>query len=105
MTIDLNMGYYSMAMDEKSKYLCVTCLPWGLYRYKMLPMGIKVATDVFQSAMANLFCDLEGVIVYIDDILVIGAGPFDEHMKIVDEVLRRLEVQGMQVNPLKSFWA
>ena len=68
-------------------------------------MGIKVATDVFQLAMANLFCDLEGVIVYIDDILVIGAGPFDEHMKVVNKVLRRLEAQGMQVNPLKSFWA
>ena len=83
------MGYYSMALSEAAKKPCVTCLPWGLYQYNMLPMGVKVATNVFQEAMTSLFDYLEGVIVC---------------MKIVSEVLRRLEYQGLQVNPLKSFW-
>ena len=37
----------------------VTILPWGLYSYNMLPMGIAVATDVFQQAMGELFADME----------------------------------------------
>ena len=49
--VDLNMGYYSMDLDEESKKRCVTCLTWGLYAYNMLPMGIKVATDIFQEVM------------------------------------------------------
>ena len=103
--IDLNMGYYSMRLDDESRQKCVTCLPWGLYAYNMLPMGIKVASDVFQAAMAALFADLDCVVVYIDDILIIGAGSYEEHLETVAEVLRRLEVKGMQVNPSKSFWA
>jgi hypothetical protein len=43
-TIDLNMGYYSMPLSDEAKKLCVISLPWGLYRYNMLPMGIKPAT-------------------------------------------------------------
>ena len=103
--IDLVMGYYSMWLDKLSREYCTTCLPWGLYRYNMLPMGVKVASDVFQAAMAELFNDLNGVIVYIDDIIILGTEDYEDHVKIVSEVLRRLEYQGMQVNPLKSFWA
>ena len=57
----------------------------------MLPIGIKVSSDVFQSAMSGIFIDLEGVIVYIDAIIIIRANNFEEQMKIVNEVLRRLE--------------
>jgi hypothetical protein len=40
-TIDLNMGYYSMPLSENSKQYCVTSLPWGLYQYNMLTMGVN----------------------------------------------------------------
>ena len=90
MCIDLNMGYYSMSLSEASKKLCVTCLPWGLYQYNMLHMGVKVATDVFQQEMSSLFNDLEGVIVHLDGIIILGSASFEEHMKILSEVLRRL---------------
>ena len=103
--LDLNMGYYSMELDDESKKKCVTALPWGLYRYNVLPMGIKVAPDIFQAAMGDLFADMPEVIVYLDDVLIIGAGTLKEHFEIVDEVLRRLDKKGMQVNPEKSFWA
>ena len=68
-------------------------------------MGIKVASDVFQEGMGELFADMEEVVVYIDDILVIGTGSYEEHLSIVNEVLRRLKEQGMQVNAEKSSWA
>lgn len=42
-TLDLNMGYYSMELDDEAKALCVISLPWGLYQYNALPQGIKVA--------------------------------------------------------------
>ena len=103
--IDLNMGYYSMRLDEESQKKCVTCLPWGLYAYKMLPMGLKIASDVFQEAMGELFNDMEEVIVYIDDILVIGTDSYKKHLAVVQEVLTRLEDKGMQVNADKSSWA
>ena len=54
-TIYLNMGYYAMPLSAKSKTYCVISLPWGLYQYNMLPMGILVAADIFQEAMGGLF--------------------------------------------------
>jgi hypothetical protein len=103
-TIDLNMGYYSMALDDEAKALCVISLPWGLYQYNALPQGIKVATDIFQERMGVLFLDMKVVIVYMDDIIILGYSDFETHLKDVEEVLRRLQTTGFQVNPDKCIW-
>jgi len=104
-TIDLNMGYYSMELDEFSKQLCVIVLPWGLYRYTALPMGIKPASDIFQQAMGTLFKDRPNIGVYLDDIIIFGFTSFEQHMKDVDEALTRLSHQGLQINSSKCVWA
>ena len=46
-TLDLNMVYYSMALDEESKLYCAIVLSWVIYRYNILPMGILVVCDIF----------------------------------------------------------
>ena len=102
--IDLNMGYYAIEMDEAAKKICTIVLPWGFYQYNMLPMGLIIATDVFQARMNDLVGELPYVIVFLDDILIIGNTTFDEHLEQVFTVLKRLLEAGMQVNPLKSFW-
>jgi hypothetical protein len=89
-TLDLNMGYYSMPLDDDSKALCVTVLPWGLYQYNALPMGIKPATDIFQERMSSLFYDLRQIVVYMDDLKALGFLDFDDHLNLLHEVLRRL---------------
>ena len=99
------MGYYAMTLDEESKMYCAIVLPWGIYRYNMLPMGILVACDIFQAAMGALFQDLEKLFVYLDDLIVLGNGTFKEHMSEVDETLSRLLTKGLQINFAKYVWA
>jgi dihydroorotate dehydrogenase len=41
------------------------------YKYKRLPMGIKIAPDVFQDVMSNLAQDMEYVKTYLDDLLIL----------------------------------
>ena len=48
-----------------------TILLWGKYKYKKLPMGTACAPDIFQEIMNNLLGDLDFVIVYLDDILIL----------------------------------
>ncbi len=103
-TLDLNMGYYSMPLDDDSKALCVTVLPWGLYQYNALPMGIKPDTDIFQERMSSLFYDLRQIVVYMDDLNALGFLDFDDHLTLLHEVLRRLLNAGFQVNPEKCRW-
>ena len=84
-SIDLNMGYYAIEMDEMAQKICTIVLPWGLYQYNMLPMGIIVATDIFQARMNELLGDLPYVIVFLNDILIIGNESFDDHLKQVEQ--------------------
>jgi Reverse transcriptase (RNA-dependent DNA polymerase)/Aspartyl protease len=99
--IDLSMGYYHIPLDEESQQLCTTILPWGKYRYRKLPMGIASAPDIFQSIKDELLGDLEFVRVYIDDILIVSDGTFEDHMDKLNQVLARLETAGFRANVRK----
>jgi predicted aspartyl protease len=67
-TMDLNMGFWTIPLDEESKNLCTIVLPWGKYRYLRLPMGLSCSPDIYQEKMSSLFADMVQVIVYIIDI-------------------------------------
>ena len=103
--IDLNMGYYAITLDKESKIYCLMILPWGIFRYNMVPMGILVTCDIFQSAMGTLFQNLEHLLVYLYDLLTLASGSLDEHLAEVDEVLSRLLAKGLRVNLIKLAWA
>jgi hypothetical protein len=65
--LDLNIGYYHIKLyhEADSQKLCTIVFPWrvGEYKYKCLPMGIKIAwfPDVFQNIMSKLVQDMEYV--------------------------------------------
>ena len=101
-SIDLNMGYYHITLDPFTMDICTIVFPWGKYRYRRLPMGAACAPDIFQARMSNLFQDLEYVQCYIDDLLLVTAGDFDDHLEKLDAVLQRLRDKGFQVNAAKS---
>ena len=51
-----------------------------------------------------MFSNLEKVLVYIDDIIVVVMGTFKEYIQQLAAVLTKLERKNLQVNPFKSFW-
>jgi dihydroorotate dehydrogenase len=88
--LDLNMGYYHIKLDADAHKLCTIVLPWGKYKYKRLPMGIKIAPDVFQNVMSKLVQDMEYVKTYIDDLLILTNSSFKDHLLKLEMVLARL---------------
>jgi hypothetical protein len=103
--LDLSMGYYHIPLDAESAKLCTTILPWGKYQYLRLPMGIKNSPDIFQAIMQDLLGDLEYARAYIDDILIISKGTFEEHLAQISEVLKRLDNAGFRANVRKCSFA
>jgi hypothetical protein len=95
-TLDLVMGFYNITMDEEAQRICTLILPWGKYRLTRLAMGLVIAPDVFQARIHDIFHDLEKVFSYIDDLALIDGGSFDDHYKLVDEVLTRLGKAGLK---------
>ena len=103
--IDLNMGYYHLKLDLETMKICAIVFPWGIYKYKRLPMGVACSPDIFQSKMSSLFAELDYVQAYIDDLLCLSKGTFEDHLHKLDVVLQKLSDAGLQVNAAKSNFA
>jgi hypothetical protein len=82
-SLDLNMGYYHIELSPHSKTLCTIVLPWGKYEYQRLPMGLANSPDIFQERMSELMYDLEYVRTYLDDILAITSGTWQDHLEVL----------------------
>ena len=104
-SLDLNMGYYHIKLTPNSSELCTVVLPWGKYEYLKLPMGLCNSPDIFQEKMGDLFADLETVRAYIDDLLIVTKGDWQDHLDTLETVLQRLRKAGLKVNVNKSFFA
>ena len=99
------MGYYHIKLTPKASSYCTVVLPWGKYEYLRLPMGLCNSPDIFQEKMSELMIGLEFARAYIDDLLVISTGSFENHLSDLDKVLTRLNEAGLKVNRTKSFFA
>lgn len=95
---DPSMGCHHLLLDEESQKLCTTVSPWGKCRCKRLPMGTKNSPNIFQSIAQDLLGDPECASTHTDDMLVASDGSFEDHLKQVKKVLRRLEVAGFCAN-------
>ena len=95
----------SINLCPDSKQLCTIVLPWDKYEYQKLLKGLCNSPDIFQEKMTELFAGFEYVGAYIDDLLLISNGTFDDHLSKLDKVFFKLQAAGFKVNAEKSFFA
>jgi hypothetical protein len=71
-----------------------------------MPFGLTNTPATFQDMTNHIFRDMldQGVIAYIDDVLIY-AETEEEHDELVKEVLKRLEENGLVISPEKCVWA
>ena len=103
-SLDLNMGYYHLELDERAKELCTIVLPFGKFEYQRTPMGLCNSPDIFQEKMNELFMGLDYARAYIDDLLCLTKGSFDDHLEKLETILARLSQAGLKINAKKSFF-
>ncbi len=60
-------------------------------------MGLAASPEVFTHLLNSLIGDIEGVLVYVDDVTV-HSKTEDEHRHILDRVLSRLRESGLRLN-------
>ena len=95
--LDASQAFYHIPLDEESSKLCTMSTPFGRYRFKRLPYGIKSASEVFHRTITNLLENIEGAESFIDDILVWGRDR-EEHDNRLRAVLKTLRAANLTLN-------
>ena len=100
--LDVACGFWHVALDERSSFLTTFNTPFGRYRWKRMPFGIKSAPEIFQRKMHELIEGLNGVEVIADDFVVVGCGDSlqaasKDHDKSLSVFLQRCEERGVHL--------
>ena len=95
--LDVNYGFRQVKLDKDSSKLATFNTPFGRYSYMRLPSGIASAPKMFQNVMFNLFEDIEGVEVIVDDLVVWGEN-FEQHDVWLRQVLDRCGERNLKLN-------
>uniref|UniRef100_A0A3B3I785 Gypsy retrotransposon integrase-like protein 1 n=1 Tax=Oryzias latipes TaxID=8090 RepID=A0A3B3I785_ORYLA len=99
-SLDAASGFWQIPLHPDSCELTTFITPFGRYCFKRLPFGITSAPEIFQRKMLETLEGLEGVEVFMDDILVHGA-TMEEHDARLERVLRRIDSAGLKLNKEK----
>ena len=93
-------------MDETSREKTAFTTFAGLYEFQKMPFGLANAPATFQRLMEVVLHGLvrEVCLVYLDDIVVVGAS-WEEHLTNLVRVLDRIQSAGLKLKPQKCKFA
>ncbi|KAM8707498.1 hypothetical protein ACLKA7_005042 [Drosophila subpalustris] len=95
--IDLSKAYLQLEVHPEDRHLMTLNTHKGLYQPTRLMFGIASAPAKWQRLMEQVFGDIPGVSVFLDDIKITAEND-DIHMQRLKEVFQRLEKFNMRVN-------
>ncbi|XP_038154197.1 uncharacterized protein LOC119791901 [Cyprinodon tularosa] len=101
-TLDLQSGYWQIAVDERDRGKTAFITKYGLYEYTRMPFGLCNAPGTFQRAMEFALRGLQWdtLLIYLDDIIILGKD-VEESLDRLTEVFGRLQSFGLKLKPSK----
>jgi len=104
--MDLQWEYNNVRIKEGDKWKTVFSMPEGAFKPIVIFFGLTNSLAMFQIIMNDLLRDMieKGeVAAFIDDVMIVTETE-EGHDEIVEEVLRRMEENGLFVKPEKYMW-
>ena len=91
-SLDLRSGYWQVEVADEDIHKTAFRTPDGLYEFTRMPFGLVNAPATFQRLMETVFGDLrwKGVLIYLDDVLILGKTA-EEALNKLKEVFQRLK--------------
>eukprot|EP01053_Blabericola_migrator_P006172 Blabericola_migrator_1__6171@NODE_3113_length_2029_cov_5_413863_g1950_i0_p1_GENE_NODE_3113_length_2029_cov_5_413863_g1950_i0NODE_3113_length_2029_cov_5_413863_g1950_i0_p1_ORF_typecomplete_len614_score39_80RT_RNaseH/PF17917_1/5_3e33RT_RNaseH_2/PF17919_1/2_4e23rve/PF00665_26/4_5e03rve/PF00665_26/2_2e19Integrase_H2C2/PF17921_1/8_3e03Integrase_H2C2/PF17921_1/1_4e14RVT_1/PF00078_27/3_8e13DDE_Tnp_IS240/PF13610_6/0_002rve_3/PF13683_6/0_0022zfH2C2/PF09337_10/0_04_NODE_3113_length_2029_cov_5_413863_g1950 len=102
----MRSGYWQIKMRNEDIPKTAFLSHRGLHEFTVMPFGLVNAPATFQRMVDRLFGDLfyDGVLVYLDDILI-HAATEEKMLELLDTVLGRLEAAGLKLRLKKCEFA
>ena len=101
--IDLKECYHQIELAESSRHLTTFKTHVGLRRYKRLPYGASVGSEICQHVIGQVLEGCPNTRNIADDILVHGPTK-EEHDKFLESTLLCLQERNLTVNPAKCLF-
>ena len=99
-TIDLRSGYYHIALGKDSRAKTAFVMPFGKYKFLMVPFGLAQAPAYFQFLMNQVLEGLNFIMAYLDDIIIFRNSE-EEHLLHLEEVFCQLREAGLKMKQSK----
>ena len=104
--IDARNGYWHVQLDDESSKLTTFDTPYGRYRWKRLPFGVSVASEIFQKRLNQALDRLDGLLTVHDDMVIYGVGNTEDqatadHNTKLQQFLQRCKEKGVKLKKKK----
>jgi hypothetical protein len=103
--LDLSKGFYQVPIDVKSRPITTFCTPFGTFRWKRLPFGLKISPACFNTMLSQVLTGAEHCCgLYVDDV-VIFSNTWADHLCHIRLVFDKLKSAGLTVKLSKCSFA
>jgi hypothetical protein len=102
--VDIRSAFHRLRIREGDEWKTAFRTRFGLFEWLVTPFGLAGAPASFQRFINHILRDRLGIDVtaYMDDILVYTKGSREDHMKVVREVIGKLEQEDLRLDLKKS---
>ena len=97
---DLCKGYYQLPLEEKSRDYSTFVCKRGLFRFKVMPMGLVSAGASFTRMMNKLLDKTEHLDSYLDDVLC-HTKSWEDHISSLRQFFTRVKMANIRLKPSK----
>ena len=99
-TIDLRSGYHHIALGKSSRAKTAFVMPFGKYKFLMVPFGLAQAPAYFQLLMNKVLKGLKFTMTYLDDIIIFSQDEV-QHLEHLEIVFSHLQEAGLKMKCFK----
>ena len=96
-SLDMKSAYHQLDLHPDSRSLTTFITHQGLMRYRRCPYGLKSLPQAFQKVMEAILRGLDGVQVYLDDVIIYATAS-NQHERRLAAVLKRLREHQITLN-------